>query len=93
MKDRPAPIFKALKLWVEEYGRAGIPDQRAVEDFLECETHEAIRGLQSELQAVQSGYYVEDTMNLLVGTNRVVRHGTYEEWAGMMLKWIASYRK
>ena len=85
-----APIFRALTNWVDAYGRAGVPDQRAVGDFLLCESAEAIRSLQAELIAISRGRYVADSLVVLLGANRREKYGSWEGWAKLMLQWLAS---
>jgi hypothetical protein len=70
-----------------------MPDKRALEDFLECETDENIRSLRSELQGVSQGNHPPDMLNNLIGKSRENRHGSYEQWAVLMMQWIAGYRK
>lgn len=88
-----APILKWIPYWVRNYGQPGVGDQRAVQDFVDCETMEAWRGLESELIAVTNTTVPEKTLDLLVGLGRKSKFTTYEEWARYMLGWIAGARK
>lgn len=85
-------MYDKIKYWAQNYGRADCPDQRAVEDFLECESREFINTFRSQLYAVSQGKYEEDIMGELVGKKREAKHGTYEDWAKLMLLWIANYK-
>ena len=85
-------IYTKIMSWVQVYGSAGIPDQRAVQDFMECETSEAVRGLQGELQSLLNGNYNPESIDRLLGPNRKVKHGSYEAWAKLMLLWISGYK-
>lgn len=87
------PVFKNIYEWIKIYGSAGVPDQRAVQDYMECETSEKVRALQYELTSMASGNFVEEILDINVGVNRKLRHGSYSVWAKLMLLWIASYKK
>jgi len=86
------PSYKYVTTWVQNYGSGGIPDQRAVQDFMDCETQEQVRLLQQELQVLMSGNYNEDSLDKLIGIARKTRHTTFEEWAKHMMQWIAAYK-
>lgn len=86
------PLYQKLSYWVAQYGAADAPDQRAVHDFIECETSEAVRSLQSELIQVVQGNFKVETMDQLLGMKRRVLHGSYDAWAKLMLQWIAGYK-
>lgn len=87
-----ANLYKNLVYWVRNYGSAGIPDQRAIETFIDCETDEMIAATRSELTAVTSGKFTEAIMDQCIGASRRLKYGTYIEWAKMMLLWIANYK-
>jgi len=84
------PLYKYVPLWVREYGMSGSPDHQAVQIFVDCETREAIAGLRNELIGVSKGRYKDETFDLVVGTKRKVLHGSYSEWAKLMLQWLAA---
>ncbi len=84
--------YTKIGYWVETYGKAGIPDQRAVHDFMECETSEAVRSLQNELVGLSGGGTNTDILDRLIGIKRKQLHGTYENWAKLMLMWISGYK-
>lgn len=86
------PSFKYLVYWARNYGNAGIVDQRAVTDFMDCETDEPVRGLRFELQLISEGNYLEETLVAHLGPQRREKHGSFEDWARMMLLWMASYK-
>ena len=90
---RDTPHYKKVMQWVKEYGSSGVPDQRALQDFIECETDESINGLKSELIGVSQGNYRDDIFDKLVGVNRRTRHSSYSEWAKVMLIWLTTYNK
>jgi len=78
--------------WAQNYGSAGSSDQRAVETFMECETREQVSPLRAQLYTISQGNCNKDTLDKIVGRNREVKHGSYEQWAKMMLLWMASYK-
>lgn len=86
-------IYTRVPTWVRDYGSGGISDQRAVQDFMECETAESVRALQSELVAISSGRYSQDQLDKTVGMKRREKHNTYDQWAKAMLLWISSCKR
>ncbi len=84
--------YKQVQYWLQNYGNAGNPDQRAVETYMDCETTEAVGSLRNELIGISRGNYEDKSMDLTVGVKRRMRHGTYQEWARLMLLWMASYK-
>ena len=86
-------MYKQLKLWKEYYARKDYPDKRALEDFITCETEEVVKSLQLELSAIKRGQFDPEILDQLIGRAREDRHGSYEEWAGLMLLWIANVRR
>lgn len=89
----PSFAFTVIPKFVREYGQSGVPDQRAVQDFCDCETYEEIQRLRGELTAVASGNYEEENLDLIVGIRRKTSFGSYDEWARLLLGWIAQHRK
>lgn len=90
--DETTPLYKYVPLWVREYGQSGVPDQQAVQIFIDCETREVITGLQNELLAISHGRYKEEVFDLIVGIKRRIQHSSYDNWAKVMLQWIAGAR-
>lgn len=86
------PLYKSVPLWVREYGMSGAPDQHAIQTFIDCETREAVVGLQNELLGISKGRYKDEVFDRIVGIKRKVLHGSYSEWAKLMLQWIAAAR-
>lgn len=86
------PIYKQIPFFIQNYGKTGNPDQRNLIDFMECETTEAIRSLQNELIGITHGNYVPEVMDKLIGLDRRTKHNSYEEWARLMLLWIAGHK-
>ena len=88
------PAYNEVYNWVKEYGHSGIPDQRAVGDFVACENDERIVRFKSQLHGISTGNYDIDLFDKLIGKNRRTRHGSYEAWAKMMLLWVnESYKR
>ena len=92
MSDPTYPIYQRVSYWVQNYGQSGIPDQRAVETFIDCETTEAVNMLRNELQMMAEGKFKEETADRLIGVKRKVKHGSYSDWAKLMLMWMVGYK-
>ncbi len=88
----PTPIFRTLKLWLDGYAASGAGDQRALHDFLICESKEGVDSLRSELLAISNGNYKLESLDVLLGKKRLVHFPTYEEWAKRMIVWMANYK-
>lgn len=86
------PNYQRIRHWVQNYGLSGIPDQKAVENFIECETREQINLLRFELEMMAQGRFKQETVDLIVGVKRRVKHDSYDNWAKLMLMWIAGYK-
>ncbi len=86
------PIYNRVHYWVQNYGLSGIPDQKAVENFIECETREQVNLLRFELELMAQGNFRQESLDQIVGVKRRVRHESYEAWAKLMLLWIAGYK-
>ena len=82
------PAYNEIYQWVREYGKSGVPDRRAVGDYVICENDELIRRFRSQLYAVSQGNYDIEQFDKIVGMNRRIRHGSYEGWAKIMLLWL-----
>lgn len=81
-------MYEKIKYFKENYMRPGHPDRRAVQDFIECENRESVRSFQNALTSILNGNYSAESLDLLLGKDRVLRHGSYEEWARMMMIWM-----
>lgn len=86
------PIYQRVTYWIQNYGQSGIPDQRAVETFMDCETTEAVNLLRFELQLLAEGKFKEEVIAKIVGMNRKVKYNSYTEWAKLMLLWMSGYK-
>ena len=67
--------------------------QRAVENFLDCETYECVMSLRDELTAIKNGRGKQDVLDALLGKRRAQRWGDYQKWAKQMLVWMAQARR
>jgi len=85
-------VFRWTKYWIDNYGSSGIPDQRAVQDFMDCETRELVDGLRNELVGLVQGAVTEEVLDQIVGQKRKGQYGSYVEWGKLMLLWMASYK-
>ena len=88
-----AAFLRNLNAWIRDYSAAGVPDQKAVENYVECETAEAVHSLVNEIRAIANGKIDEAELDRTVGLNRKLRHMSYQEWAKNMLLWIANYKR
>ena len=86
------PLYQRVHYWVQNYGQAGISDQRAVETFMDCETTEAVNLLRFEMQLLAEGKFKEEIIAKIVGKNRKLKYGSYIDWAKLMLLWISGYK-
>jgi hypothetical protein len=86
-------VHKEVKYWYDNYAQGSPDDQRSVENFCVCESTEAIRIFQNELIGIMNGNHRAETLDIILGKDRVLKHGTYEEWAKLMLRWMAEARK
>ncbi len=86
------PFYKQVDFWIKNYGGAGMTDQEAVATFMECETKEMVVMLQGELRSISAGKYDQDIFDKVVGVKRRAKHSSYDEWARLMLLWIANYK-
>lgn len=85
-------MFPKIAYWVQHYGGAEISDQRSVQDFMECEPREAVASLKNDLVLLSQGVPDESALDPIIGLKRKLRHNSYQEWAKMMLLWMASYK-
>ena len=86
------PIYTKVYAWVKDYGSSGAEDSRAVRDYMEVESREAISSFQAELMGISRGNYEEEKLDVLVGVKRKTRFGTYARWAKMMLLWMSEHK-
>lgn len=88
--QQSAPYYKNLAYWAKNYGQGGnMPDQKAIEVFIECETAELVKSLRAELLGVSRGNFRQDFMDATVGKPRALKHGSYQAWAKLALQWMA----
>jgi len=88
--SRPYP---RIKEFVSVYANGSGDDQRSAQSFCDCEANETIESLRSELISVSSGNFNPNTFDLLVGKGRIGKYGSYDNWAKLVLQWIANYRR
>ena len=92
--QRSSPQYKNLVYWAKNYAAGGsMPDKKAVEVFMECETTELVVALRAELIGITKGNFREDYMDANVGRGRAMKHGTYQAWAKIMLLWMAETKR
>jgi len=86
------PHYDQVMYWVKNYGSSGADDKRAAEDYLESETTEKVKVLKGQLYAISQGKYDQQKMDLQVGVKRRGVHGSYQQWAKLMLLWLSKSR-
>lgn len=84
--------FDRITFWVQNYGHPEVDEQRAVENFIICESTEALPALVAQLHRVAKGKFREEIMDLVAGKKRKIKYGSYENWAKLMLLWISQVR-
>ena len=84
------PALKRVRYWLQEYTQSGADDRRAAEQFVESETRETVQALQVELQALLQFEQADDHLDRLIGVKRRIKHGSYSNWASLMLQWLHS---
>ena len=88
-----SPIYQRVTFWVREYGGGDLSDKVGVETFMECETDELVVSLRNELAGIAAGNFKEESLDQIVGAKRRLRHGSYVEWAKLMLLWMSGGRR
>jgi len=84
--------YEQVIQWNKEYGSSGASDQRAIQTFMDCETDEKIRALRGQLYSISTGKFDAATLDKQLGAGRASKHGSYEQWAKLMLMWMAGYK-
>lgn len=87
-----APPYNEVNYWLKHYGLADVPDQRAISDFAECEPDQKIAALKQQLHSISQGKYDERVFDATVGAKRKTKHGSYQQWAKLMLLWLAEHK-
>ncbi len=77
---------------LKTYSPPGVDDKRAVQTFIDCETDERVRAVKGQLYAISRGRYDDATFDKVIGVDKRMKHGSYEEWAKLMLQWMAGYK-
>lgn len=87
------PDYKTLRYWGKQYARSEQPDQKGALEFALVEPDQLLKSFKSDLHAVSKGRYDDRVLDNIVGVKRKVRYGGYQEWARLMLLWLASYKR
>ena len=74
--------------YMKNYAHPGVSDQRACDNFLECETAEKVNPLKAQLNTVARGGIDDDYLHKIIGKGRQMKHGSYKNWALLMLQWL-----
>ena len=95
MNNKPQenfPQYIRVKYYIDSYGVSGTDDQRAVQTYMDCENREMIESLRTEMIGMSHSKFKPDTLDKIVGKSRIVKYGSYEQWAKYMLMWMSAYR-
>lgn len=87
------PTYKILREWLKYYARPEAEDRRMIQEYMEIETAEKIRGIRAELIALKNAQYKEKSMKDFLGPRRLLKHKTPEDWAKSMLLWMADKKR
>ena len=82
-------MLKQIPEFIKAYGAVG-DDRRAIIDFMECESTEAISSLRAELSGVAQGGHAVEMLDKSIGAARKYKYGSHEQWAKNVLLWMAS---
>lgn len=85
--------FDKVQFWVTNYGFGDWDDQKAMENFVICETAEVAKPLLAQLYTISQGQYEQETLEKVVGKKRLGKYGTYENWAKLMQMWLLEAQK
>ena len=85
--------FLKIKYWRDNYGKGDSTDQRAVSEFIECETDEFVNSFRLELSTIASGKFDVPTLDRVAGLKRSQMYGTYDAWARLMLQWMVGNKR
>lgn len=82
-------MLKQIPFFLKGY--AGVADdRRAVHDFMECESTEAVNALRNELVGVAQGSHPTELLDKTLGASRKIKFGSHEQWAKFLLQWMAA---
>lgn len=81
-------MLKYIPEFIKVYGAVG-NDQRAIQDYLECESNEAIAALRAEFVGVAQGSHPIEFLDKSLGAARKIKYGSHEQWAKNVLLWMA----
>jgi len=59
-------------------------------NFREIEAAEALASLRTELRIISTGNFNEQVIDQIVGRDRKLRYGSYQDWAKLILVWLAA---
>lgn len=89
--DERVRFVPSVKHYVDTYGKAFEGnDQKGAKLFREYETQEKLKRLRHELELVKNGQVEKAACENIIGKKRASKHRTYQEWARLMLLWLAN---
>lgn len=80
--------FPRIRYWLNEYAQEGADDRQAIAQLIQCETTETLQALRLELQMLLQFDQPDDQLDRIIGHKRRIKHGSYANWAALMLQWI-----
>lgn len=81
-------MLKEIRNWLEFYAKPGYPDNRAVIDFIECETREVLNSFKAELIGIKNGNIDQKILETILGKKREIQYESYKNWATLMMIWM-----
>ncbi len=83
-------FFPKVTQFLREYSGSDPDDRRSALNFREIEAAEALASLRNELRMISTGNFNEQVIDQIVGRDRKLRYGSYQEWAKLILVWLAA---
>ena len=85
--------FDKVRFWIQNYCQGDMDDKRNLENLIICEGDEILKPFRLQLHSIAQGLYDEELMDQLAGKKRKVKHGSYENWARLILLWAGEMKK
>lgn len=82
-------FFPKVTQFLKDYSGSDTEDRRSAVTFREIEAAESLASLRNELRTISSGNFDEKVLDQIVGKARKLRYGSYQEWAKLILVWLA----
>ena len=82
---RTMPKYEGVRYWVQNYADSEVEDLHTIEDFMHQEPVDRLRSFQHELHNISKGNYSDEYLGGVLSPKRRVKHGSYSNWARLML--------